>query len=387
MNREEMYSTLCGEHIVLRKAKETDYRSMLENVWGDEAVYRWMLFPPTRTEEEAIDRCRRSIAFQKEHFAWFVALKETDEAIGMFTLFAATKFGILPLYYIGCSFMGAGTGIGYVCPIKQLLSNFSDHKGLASGLAITGFGAGKFVAAPAIEYLLANFELPYLFLILGCAFLTVMSVCSWLFRPNPAFIMTKKTAIPFKDLVHTKFLTMEYVSIWVMFCINISCGLALIAQEKSLLKYLGFKEIALIMALTAVFNVLGRFGMSTLSDYIGRKGAYHYVCSLSILAAFLCYTEQAWLAICGIMMVEFAYGGNFSVLPSLLAKRFGTSCVSTVHAMTLSGWGIAGIIGPTLGNIFTGNNLFLVLGGLYLFGFTMMEIFVKKDSHQEIKGV
>jgi OFA family oxalate/formate antiporter-like MFS transporter len=305
----------------------------------------------------------------------------------MFTLFAATKFGILPLYYIGCSFMGAGTGIGYVCPIKQLLSNFSDHKGLASGLAITGFGAGKFVAAPAIEYLLANFELPYLFLILGCAFLTVMSVCSWLFRPNPAFIMTKKTAIPFKDLVHTKFLTMEYVSIWVMFCINISCGLALIAQEKSLLKYLGFKEIALIMALTAVFNVLGRFGMSTLSDYIGRKGAYHYVCSLSILAAFLCYTEQAWLAICGIMMVEFAYGGNFSVLPSLLAKRFGTSSVSTVHAMTLSGWGIAGIIGPTLGNIFTGNNLFLVLGGLYLFGFTLMEIFVKKGSHQEIKGV
>ena len=141
------------------------------------------------------------------------------------------------------------------------------------------------------------------------------------------------------------------------------------------------------MALTAVFNVLGRFGMSTLSDYIGRKGAYHYVCSLSILAAFLCYTEQPWLAICGIMMVEFAYGGNFSVLPSLLAKRFGTSSVSTVHAMTLSGWGIAGIIGPTLGNIFTGNNLFLVLGGLYLFGFTMMEIFVKKDSHQEIKGV
>ena len=240
-------------------------------------------------------------------------------AIGMFTLFAATKFGILPLYYVGCSFMGAGTGIGYVCPIKQLLSNFSDHKGLASGLAITGFGAGKFVAAPAIETILANFELPYLFLILGCAFLTVMSVCSWLFCPNPAFITTKKKAIPFKDLVHTKFLTMEYVSIWIMFCINISCGLALIAQEKSLLKFLGFKEIALIMALTAVFNVLGRFGMSTLSDYIGRKGAYHYVCSLSILAAFLCYTEQAWLAICGIMMVEFAYGGNFSVLPSLLA--------------------------------------------------------------------
>ena len=83
MNNPAMYETLTGEHIVLRKAKETDYRSMLENVWGDEAVYRWMLFQPTLTEEEAIDRCRRSIAFQKEHFAWFAALKDTDEAIGM----------------------------------------------------------------------------------------------------------------------------------------------------------------------------------------------------------------------------------------------------------------------------------------------------------------
>ena len=83
MNNPAMYATLTGEHIVLRKAKETDYRSMLENVWGDEAVYRWMLFQPTLTEGEAVDRCRRSIAFQKEHFAWFVALKDTDEAIGV----------------------------------------------------------------------------------------------------------------------------------------------------------------------------------------------------------------------------------------------------------------------------------------------------------------
>jgi hypothetical protein len=64
----------------------------------------------------------------------------------------------------------------------------------------------------------------------------------------------------------------------------------------------------------------------------------------------------------------------------LLAKRFGDTCVSTVHAMTLSGWGIAGIIGPVLANTFTGSNLYLVMGGLYLFGFLMMTIFVKKDS-------
>lgn len=78
-----MYETLEGEHIVLRKAKETDWQSMLANVWGDEAVYRWMLYQPTLTEAEAVERCRRSIGYQKENCAWFVALKDTDEAIGM----------------------------------------------------------------------------------------------------------------------------------------------------------------------------------------------------------------------------------------------------------------------------------------------------------------
>ncbi len=76
-------SVLEGDYIRLRKAKEDDWESMLRNVWGDEAVYRWMLYQPTLTEEEARERCRRSMAFQKDHLAWFVALKETDEAIGL----------------------------------------------------------------------------------------------------------------------------------------------------------------------------------------------------------------------------------------------------------------------------------------------------------------
>ena len=78
-----MFDTLEGTHIRLRKAREFDYLSMMENVWGNEAVYRWMLFQPTHTEEEALDRCRRSIRYQEEHLAYFVALKDTDEAIGL----------------------------------------------------------------------------------------------------------------------------------------------------------------------------------------------------------------------------------------------------------------------------------------------------------------
>ena len=151
--------------------------------------------------------------------------------IGMMLVFCSLQFHLLPLYYVGCSFMGCGTGIGYVSPIKQLLSNFADHKGLASGLAITGFGLGKFVAAPAIEYLLTAVSLPTMFLALAGAFLAIMCLCSWLFKPNPAFISTVYTAIPIKTLVKYTFLTKQYISVWLMFCINISCGLAIISQE------------------------------------------------------------------------------------------------------------------------------------------------------------
>ena len=78
-----MFDTLIGEKIILRKAKMSDYELMLKNVWGDEEVYKWMLFKPTFTIDDAIDRCKRSIKFQKDHYAYFVALKDTDEPIGL----------------------------------------------------------------------------------------------------------------------------------------------------------------------------------------------------------------------------------------------------------------------------------------------------------------
>lgn len=301
-------------------------------------------------------------------------------AIGLLTVSFATYTGLLPLYYIGCSFMGIGTGIGYTSPIKQLLSLSQNHKGFFSGLSICGFGLGKFVAAPMIEYLLANFTLPIVFLLMGLIFLVIMSFSSWLYKPNPAYISTKYTAIPYKNLVKEKFLTKEYISIWFMFFINITCGLALISQEKLLFLTAGYTSIATLMAATAVANVSGRFGMSTASDSIGRKAAYHWVASLGILGAFLCYTQNPILLVAGILMIEWNYGGGFSCLPSLLAKRFGDSCLSTVHSMTLSAWGFAGIAGPILGNLFTDNTLYLVLALLYFIGFLGFTIFVKRDN-------
>ena len=211
---------------------------------------------------------------------------------GMLLLACSTYFNILPLYYVACSMMGAGTGIGYTVPIKQIMMAFEYNKGMASGLCIGGFGLGKFVFAPIFEKLLATFSVSVSFFILSAIFLVLMGLACLLFKPNPAYISTEYTVAKYRDLLKSVFLQKSYISIWFMFFINISCGLALISQEKGLLQAAGFVMIATLMSLTAAANIGGRFGMSTLSDYIGRKASYHYVCSLGMHLEFLNYKHN-----------------------------------------------------------------------------------------------
>ncbi len=121
MTQEAMnYCTLTGAHIVLRKARMDDYRSMLKHVWGDKDVYRWMLFQPTLAEADAIERCRRSIQYQKDHLAWFVAIKDTDEAAGL-------------------------------CAIRENEPGHYEESGICIGTAFQGKGYGKEIVSLLLE--------------------------------------------------------------------------------------------------------------------------------------------------------------------------------------------------------------------------------------------
>jgi len=294
---------------------------------------------------------------------------------GFLMLGVAVYTKCLPAFYIATAVIGAGTGIGYVTPVKTLMAFFADHKGMASGLAITGFGLAKFVASPVIEWLLATVPLYGVFFALGGIYAAVMVVSSLLLRKYPK--MEKEYGNP--DFRYSLvFKRKEWWAIWFMFMTNISCGLAIISQEKGLLLGLGIASVAVILSGTALANSGGRIGFSTLSDRIGRKASYHFVCSFGILGALFCVTGSPVLTVIGILLCEAAYGGNFSVLPSLLAKRFGMSSASRIHSMTLTGWSVGGIFGPVLANTFTGTTLYLVLAVLYFIAFTVMEINVKK---------
>lgn len=294
---------------------------------------------------------------------------------GFIMLGVAVSVQCIPCFYIATAIIGAGTGIGYVTPVKTLMAFFADHKGMASGLAITGFGLAKFIASPVIEWLLANVSLANMFFIMGGIYAAVMTGSSLLLRKYPYMAEEYGTSdFKYSYILKRK----EWWAIWFMFMTNISCGLAIISQEKMLLLGLGIASVAAILSGTALSNAGGRIGFSTLSDRIGRKASYHFVCSFGLLGALFCITGSPLMSVIGILLCEAAYGGNFSVLPSLLARRFGMTNASRIHSLTLTGWSVGGIFGPLLANTFTGTSLYLVLAILYFIAFTVMEMNVKK---------
>ena len=357
------------------------------------SVYCWSQFAANLMETFGLTRFQTDIGFMLIIFflgmcaAAFGRVIEKNPRLGAWLstavfitgfmmLGTAVAVGSVPAFYISTAIIGAGTGIGYVTPVKTLMAFFSDHKGLASGLAITGFGLAKFIASPVIEWLLANVSLSNMFYIMGGIYAVVMLASSLLLRKYPYSITEEKydNGFEYSYILKSK----EWWSIWLMFMTNISCGLAIISQEKGLLTALGISAIAMVLSGTALSNAGGRLGFSSISDKIGRKAAYHFVCSFGILGAVFCITGSPMLSVIGILLCEAAYGGNFSVLPSLLAKRFGMANASRVHSMTLTGWSFGGIFGPLLANTFTGDALYIVLAVLYFIAFTVMEMNVKK---------
>lgn len=358
------------------------------------SVYCWSQFSANLMATFGISRFATDIGFTLIIFflgmfaALFGSTIEKNPRIGAWisTIVFITGFVLLgvsvltcsvPLFYISTAIIGAGTGIGYVTPVKTLMAFFADHKGMASGLAITGFGLAKFIASPVIEWLLKTVPLHSMFFIMGGIYAAVMVASSLLLRKYPYKMEPYRG---FDNFSYRYMLKLkEWWAIWFMFMTNISCGLAIISQEKGLLSALGISAIAMILSGTALANAGGRIGFSTLSDKIGRKASYHFVCSFGILGALFCITGNPLMSVIGILLCEAAYGGNFSVLPSLLAKRYSMENASRIHSMTLTGWSVGGIFGPLLANTFTGTGLYIVLAILYFIAFTVMEMNVRKS--------
>ena len=248
--------------------------------------------------------------------------------------------------------MGVGLGIGYLTPVKTLMLWFDKQKGLATGLAVAGFGLAKMIASPIMESLQASVGIVNMFYILASVYFVMMFIGFLLLKKPDGWIESKKKS-EFKPL---QVLTNKtFIGIWIMFYINITCGLALISQEKNILHEIGFASVAVICSFTAFFNAAGRLGFSALADKLkDRNTIYKIILSLSIaFTAVVILTRGienkiVVLVVALLFMINAAYGAGFSNLPTLLSDHFGMRTISTIHGLALSAWAIAGLSGNQL---------------------------------------
>ena len=257
--------------------------------------------------------------------------------------------------------MGVGLGTGYLSPVKTLMLWFQDRKGLATGLAVAGFGAAKAIASPIMEKLLVSVGVYKMFYILAVVYFIMMFV-GHLFLKKPAGWHEPTGADKGPgtfEVIKSKPIT-NYIGIWLMFYINITCGLALISQEKMIVKCIGLAAFAgIISTVSAIFNAGGRLGFSAMADGMkDRNTVYKIIFIISIVLTGLTVLTKGIvnanesgsmilivLVLALVFMVNAGYGGGFSNVPNLLSDHYGMSNISAIHGLTLSAWGIAGLTG------------------------------------------
>ena len=276
---------------------------------------------------------------------------------------------ILIYLFYGC-IMGIGLGVGYLTPVKTLMLWFKDNKGLATGISIMGFGLAKAIATPIMEFLQNHFGITAMFLVLGCIYFVMIFAGHLLLKKPDGWVESKETNNSFK--VTTMFKNKTFIGIWLIFYINIHCGLMLITYEKQLLneKFAGLAILATIVSVvpsvTAICNAVGRIGYSTLSDKLKDRSTIYLIIFISciVVTTLTEFISAGFLTIALLMIINLGYGGGFSVLPALLDSRFGMENISKIHGLALSAWAVAGLTGNNLSEFIlshTNNNYNVVI--------------------------
>ena len=268
--------------------------------------------------------------------------------------------------------MGVGLGTGYLSPVKTLMLWFKDKKGLATGLAVAGFGGAKAIASPIMQALLENLGeggIYKMFFILAAVYFVMMFAGHLLLAKPEGWHEPQKKEKGQGILATIKTRPISnYIGIWLMFYINITCGLALISQEKMIVKCIGLAGIVgIISTVSAIFNAGGRLGFSAWADHLkDRNTIYKLIFVLSI--AFTGITILTGgiqngeghillvvLVLALIFMVNAGYGGGFSNVPTLLSDHYGMGSISAIHGITLSAWAFAGLTGNQIATLIVNN--------------------------------
>jgi MFS family permease len=283
----------------------------------------------------------------------------------------------LALIYLGYGVIGGiGLGLGYISPVSTLIKWFPDRPGLATGLAIMGFGGGAMIGGPLASNLMAHFKaagqppIPYTMATMGILYFIFMMFGVFTIRvpqdgwkPAGWVPPVKRSALisSHNVAVTEAWKTPQFWLLWIMLFVNVTAGIGILEQAAPMIQDLFKGQISPIAAvgfvgLLSIFNMGGRFIWASFSDIIGRKGTYFTFFVLgAILYFFLPFSRQdkidsvpLFVAIAALVISM--YGGGFATIPAYLKDLFGGFNVSAIHGRLLTAWSAAGIIGPLIVN-------------------------------------
>lgn len=278
-------------------------------------------------------------------------------AVGMAgTGFFISQKSLIGIYICYGVIMGIGLGTGYLSPVKTLMLWFKENKGLATGLAVAGFGLAKAIASPIMEWMQPKVGLVNMFYILAGVYFVMMFLGHLLLKKPDGWVEAPHAKGEGKLI--SMFKDKTFIGIWLMFYINITCGLALISQEKAIVKAIGLAaQVGTISSLTAIFNAGGRLGFSAWADKLKSRNTVYkviFIISIALTGATLftggITSSIVWLVIPLLLMVNAGYGGGFSNVPTLLSDNYGMKKISQIHGLVLSAWAFAGLTGNQLAN-------------------------------------
>ena len=282
----------------------------------------------------------------------------------------------IALLWLGSGVLGGcGLGLGYISPVSTLIKWFPDRRGMATGLAIMGFGGGAMIGTPLADLLMRRFSTPtsvgvwQTFVVMGLVYFVAMMLGAFGYRlPPPGWAPAGWT--PPRDATATASAvravpvdvasrTPQFWLLWAVLCLNVSAGIGVLGMASPMIQEI-FKgrvspsAAAGFAGLLSLFNIGGRIFWASLSDRIGRRHTYTAFFGLGIFLYALLPTAGAGgnlaLFVALFCVILTLYGGGFATIPAYIADLFGVSYVSAIHGRVLTAWSTAGIVGPVLVN-------------------------------------
>jgi MFS family permease len=291
--------------------------------------------------------------------------------------FIVASFGVslhsLPMIYLGYGVLGGiGLGIGYISPVRTLITWFPDRPGMATGLAIMGFGGGAMIASPLSVLLMHHFAtatdlgVSSAFLTLGIVYGAFMLIGAAIVRVpaadwRPAGFVPAANSSRFITSgtvdVATALRTPQFYLLWGVLFLNVTAGIGVLSQASPMIQEMFKGSVTPITAagfvgLLSLFNMGGRFVWASLSDKIGRKPTYFVFFLLGILLYASVPSVARLGSVAGFVLcygiILSMYGGGFATVPAYLKDLFGTRHVGAIHGCLLTAWSAAGVLGPVL---------------------------------------